>query len=124
MQWTKLFHLIDEIRVPRCNLGELDSKAYESVQLHVFTDAGEAAYGCVAYFRFDHGGDVHCAFIEAKAKVAPLLYMSTPRMELEAAVLGARMVKSICENHSFPVKKRFLWSNFNTEANVHGREAY
>ncbi|XP_065079785.1 uncharacterized protein LOC135702687 [Ochlerotatus camptorhynchus] len=68
VQWTQLFHLIDEIRVPRCYLGGLDSKVYETVQLHVFTDAGDAAYGCVAYFRFEDGEVVHCAFIEAKAK--------------------------------------------------------
>ncbi|XP_065074449.1 uncharacterized protein LOC135698401 [Ochlerotatus camptorhynchus] len=109
VKWTQLFHLIDEIRVPRCYLGRLDSKAYDTVQLHVFTDAGDAAYGCVAYFRFEDGGVVHCAFIEAKAKVAPLQYLSTPRMELEAAVLGARLMKSICDSHSVPVLKWFLW---------------
>lgn len=113
-KWTSLFHLIDEIRVPRCYLGGLESEAYQTVQLHVFTDAGEKAYGCVAYFRFENGGVVQCAFIEAKAKVAPLQYLSIPRMELEAAILGARMMKSICENHSFPVLKRFLWCDSDT----------
>ncbi|XP_062557369.1 uncharacterized protein LOC134222243 [Armigeres subalbatus] len=112
-QWTKLFYLIDGIRVPRCYLGGLDSKN-RGVQLHVFTDAGDAAYGCVAYFIFDYGEVIHCAFVEAKAKVVPLQYLSTPRKELEAAVLGARLVNSICENHFFPVKRRFLWCDSDT----------
>ncbi|XP_065094987.1 uncharacterized protein LOC135716096 [Ochlerotatus camptorhynchus] len=114
VQWTQLFHLIDEIRVPRCYLGGLDSKVYETVQLHVFTDAGDAAYGCVAYFRFEDGEVVHCTFIEAKAKVAPLQYLSTPRLELEAAVLGARLTKSICDANSVPVAKHFLWCDSDT----------
>ncbi|XP_062541472.1 uncharacterized protein LOC134209507 [Armigeres subalbatus] len=93
---------------------DLQPYAYEGVQLHVFTDAGDAAYGCVAYFRFDYGEVIHCAFVEAKAKVVPLQYLSTPRKELEAAVLGARLVNSICENHFFPVKRRFLWCDSDT----------
>ncbi|XP_062538162.1 uncharacterized protein LOC134206458 [Armigeres subalbatus] len=89
LQWTKLFYLIDEIRVPRSD---------------VSTDAGDTAYGCVTYFRFDYDEIIHCAFGEAKGKVIPLQCLSTPRKELEAAVL----VNSICENRFFPMKRRFL----------------
>ncbi|XP_055522667.1 uncharacterized protein LOC129716852 [Wyeomyia smithii] len=114
IQWTRLLYLIEAIKVPRCYLGGLSSTAYESVQLHVFTDAGEAAYGSVAYFRFEQAGVVHCAFVEAKAKVALLEYLSTPRMELEAATHGASLVKTICEGHSFPISKRYLWCDSDT----------
>ncbi|XP_062538130.1 uncharacterized protein LOC134206430 [Armigeres subalbatus] len=76
--------------------------------------AGDVAYECVAYFRFDYGEVIHCTFVEAKAKVVPLQYLSTPRKELEAAVLGAQLVNSICENHFFPVKRRFLWCDSDT----------
>ncbi|XP_062708042.1 uncharacterized protein LOC115258210 isoform X2 [Aedes albopictus] len=116
LRWTELFPLINNISIPRCYLGRLSSTAYETMQLHVFTDAGEDAYGCVAYFRFADGESVHCAFVEAKAKVAPLQYLSIPRKELEAAVLGARLMKAISENHSVEAKKRFLWTDSNAVA--------
>ncbi|XP_062703529.1 uncharacterized protein LOC134285982 [Aedes albopictus] len=113
LRWTGLFPLINNINVPRCYLGKLHPDAYDTVQLHVFADAGEEAYGCVAYFRFTDGKTVHCAFVEAKAKVAPLQYLSIPRKELEAAVLGARLLKAICESHSITIKRRFLWTDSN-----------
>ncbi|KXJ71123.1 hypothetical protein RP20_CCG021397 [Aedes albopictus] len=113
LRWTKLFPLINNIRVPRCYLGELNSDAYDSVQLHVFTDSGEEAYGCVAYLRFTGEKTIHCALVEAKAKVAPLQYLSIPRKELEAAVLGARLLKAICESHSMKIQKYFLWTDSN-----------
>ncbi|XP_055643908.1 uncharacterized protein LOC129780056 [Toxorhynchites rutilus septentrionalis] len=113
LKWTELFPLINNVSIPRCYLGDTRCNAYETVQLHVFADAGEDSYGCVAYFRFTDGEHIHCSFVEAKAKVVPLQYISIPRKELEAAVLGARLMKTICENHSFTVKKRFLWSDSN-----------
>ncbi|XP_055588266.1 uncharacterized protein LOC129740589 [Uranotaenia lowii] len=111
LRWTKLFPLIENIQVPRCYLGNLDSTAYTSVQLHVFADAGEDAYGSVAYFRFVANGMIHCAFVEAKAKVAPLQHMSIPRKELQAAALGARLAKSIRHNHPFSVAETVMWTD-------------
>ncbi|XP_055590040.1 uncharacterized protein LOC129752222 [Uranotaenia lowii] len=111
LRWTNLFPLIDTVEIPRCYLGRFDSTSYESVQLHVFSDAGEDAYGTVAYFRFVKDELIHCAFIEAKAKVAPLQHMSIPRKELQAATLGARLAKGIRESHSFPITKTVMWTD-------------
>lgn len=105
--------MINNIRVPRCYLGNMKPSAYDTVQLHVFTDAGEDSYGCVAYSRFTDEEHVHCALVEAKAKESPLQYISIPRKGLEAAVLGARLMQTICKNHSFAVKRRFLWTDSN-----------
>lgn len=58
----------------------------------------------------DYDEVVHCACVETKAKVAALQYLSTPRMELKAAVLSAALSNTICEGHSFPIPNRFSWS--------------
>ncbi|XP_055612678.1 uncharacterized protein LOC129759287 [Uranotaenia lowii] len=111
LRWISLFPLIEKVRIPRCYLGNMPSSAYESVQLHIFTDAGEDAYGCVAYLRFVHEGAIHCSFVEAKAKVSPLQHMSVPRKELQAAELGTRLAKSISETHSFLITQRVMWTD-------------
>ncbi|XP_055584715.1 uncharacterized protein LOC129737580 [Uranotaenia lowii] len=111
VRWIKLFPLIESVSIPRCYLGQFGSTAYQSVELHVFTDAGEDAYGCVAFFRFVMDTKVHCSFVEAKAKVSPLQHLSIPRKELQSATLGARLAKSISETHSFRINKTILWTD-------------
>ncbi|XP_062541788.1 uncharacterized protein LOC134209768 [Armigeres subalbatus] len=43
--------------------------------------------------------------------VAPLKPLSIPRLELQAAVLGSRLLSFVQESHSVKVKQRFLWSD-------------
>ncbi|XP_055590290.1 uncharacterized protein LOC129742417 [Uranotaenia lowii] len=111
VRWTSILSLAEAVEVPRCYLGTASSTAYSSVQLHIFVDAGEDAYGSVAYFRFSDEKGVHCSFIEAKTKVAPLQYLSIPRKELQSATLGAQLAKSIKINHSFPIYKTVFWTD-------------
>lgn len=110
--WIKLFPQLVDVSVPRCyfNVAELPSE----FELHIFTDASEKAYAAVAYFRIKIQGEVKCALIGGKSKVAPIKPVSIPRLELQAAVLGARIMKSICANHTIKIKKRVFWTDSNT----------
>lgn len=47
----------------------------------------------------------------AKTKVAPVLCVSIPRLELEAARLGARLADTIGKLHSFPIDQRYFLSD-------------
>ncbi len=60
-------------------------------QMHHFCDASDIGYGTVSYLRLTSSNKVHVTFIMGKARVAPLKVMTTPRMELTAAVLAVRM---------------------------------
>ena len=67
-----------------------------SSQLHHFSDASEAAYGSVSYLRLvDEEGRVHCSFLFAKSRLAPLKSVSIPRLELSAATLSVRHDKML-----------------------------
>lgn len=46
--------------------------------------------------------------------MAPLKLLSIPRLELEACVLGSRLVKSICDGHSIKVRSCQIWSDSKT----------
>lgn len=103
--WIALIPRVQSMQIPRCYFSEITPSEYEDLELHIFADASEEAYGCVAYFRIVTNGQAKVALVSAKAKVAPLQYMSIPRMELLAAVLAAKMSDQVKANHSVKVKR-------------------
>ncbi|XP_058456345.1 uncharacterized protein LOC131433769 [Malaya genurostris] len=113
-QWTELLPEVESLRIPRCYLGEAVSSSIDSLELHIFTDASEHAYGCVAYLRASKNGIVHCSLVMSRAKVAPLKRQSIPRLELMAAVLGARMSQTILASHTLQITKTVLWTDSRT----------
>ncbi|XP_055590152.1 uncharacterized protein LOC129742295 [Uranotaenia lowii] len=113
-RWTELLPAVGQVRIQRSYFGSALSKQIESLQLHVFTDASEQAYGCVAYFRVVVEGKVHCSLVMSRSKVAPLALLSIPRLELEAAVLGARMIHTVRNNHSIEIPQAFVWTDSQT----------
>lgn len=57
----------------------------QNVQLHVFCDAFEVAYGAVAYFRTVTNGRVSVGYIISKTRLAPIKTLTILRLELQAA---------------------------------------
>lgn len=65
-------------------------------QLHVFTDASEVGFGTVAYVRTVDGfGNCDASFVMAKSSVAPLVFHSMLRLELQGAITGPSTTKAI-----------------------------
>ena len=74
------------------------------LELHVFVEASMDAYGALSYWRsinFDE--KIEVSFVVAKTRCAPLKTMSIPRLELQAAVLGTRLMNTIVKEHSTKV---------------------
>lgn len=113
-RWTDLLPEVENIRIPRCYLGGYSSLEVESVEAHIFTDASEHAYGCVAFLRVVVGGTVLCSVAMSRSKVAPLKKQSVPRLELMAAVLGARMSRTMTDTHSLKIDRSVLWTDSRT----------
>lgn len=111
LEWTKLLPRVESVKIPRCFFGKHSISSIKSIQLHIFSDAGDDAYGCVAYLRYIVGDDVCCSLVGSKSKVAPLQLTSTPRLELQAAVIGARLLNTLCSSLNIPIQERFLWSD-------------
>ncbi|XP_055622225.1 uncharacterized protein LOC129765813 [Toxorhynchites rutilus septentrionalis] len=112
--WADQLHNLDSIRIPRCYFSSSLQNGFEHLQIHLFVDASETAYACVVYFRLKTATGVQIALAGAKTKVAPLKALSIPRLELKAAVLGARLMETIQAYHTFPFERRFCWSDANT----------
>ncbi|XP_038106615.1 uncharacterized protein LOC119766248 [Culex quinquefasciatus] len=108
-QWIKWLPLLEQLQIPRSYFGDIRSSKIESVELHVFSDASEKAYGSGAYLRIVCDGAIRCTLALAKTKVAPLKLLSIPRLEVSGAVLGARLANTAETCHSLPISRRVFW---------------
>uniref|UniRef100_A0AC34RR48 Integrase catalytic domain-containing protein n=1 Tax=Panagrolaimus sp. JU765 TaxID=591449 RepID=A0AC34RR48_9BILA len=85
-----------------------------TTELHVFCDASNMAYAAVAYLvhrNMDTNESVS-NFLMAKTKLAPTKTVTTPRIELLAATLGAKVITFIME--ALPAlkdSKCILWTD-------------
>ncbi|XP_058456660.1 uncharacterized protein LOC131434043 [Malaya genurostris] len=113
-RWVKKSPELDRVRIPRCYFPGYKKYSYDSLELHMFVDASEKAYCAVAYFRIIEDGAPRCALVTSKTRVTPLRPQSIPKNELNAAVLGVRLIKTIVDNHTLPIKKRFIWTDSTT----------
>ncbi|XP_062537675.1 uncharacterized protein LOC134205999 [Armigeres subalbatus] len=71
-RWTSMLANVQAFKLSRSYFGTARSDEIRDVQLHIFADAGETGYGCVAYFRAMVRGEVKCTLVMSRAKVAPL----------------------------------------------------
>ncbi|XP_055619056.1 uncharacterized protein LOC129764221 [Toxorhynchites rutilus septentrionalis] len=111
-RWTELFPEIEDLRISLCYFTRATADTYKALQLHIFVDASEAAFSAVAYFRTaKFESEAECSLVAAKTKVAPLKPLSIPRLELQAAVLGSRLMTTVLESHTVEVKRCVLWSD-------------
>ncbi|CAM4718193.1 unnamed protein product [Leuciscus chuanchicus] len=86
-----------------------------TLELHIFCDASESAYGSVAYLRGeDPHGQVHVAFVLARSRVAPKKQQSMPRLELCAALTGAQLAQMIQRELTLQLMDTVLWSDSTT----------
>ncbi|XP_055604159.1 uncharacterized protein LOC129752396 [Uranotaenia lowii] len=92
--YFKLPHL-ENLRIPRCVVFPNAT----SIELHIFSDASERAYGACAYVRSrDNNGCVRVALLTSRSKVAPLKRISIPRLELCGALHAAELYTKICSS--------------------------
>ncbi|XP_058828364.1 uncharacterized protein LOC131688208 [Topomyia yanbarensis] len=113
-QWLALLPIVEGIKIPRFYFKDILPLVPNALQLHIFVDASESAYGCVAFLRTMTPNGPHSVLVMAKTKVAPLKQLTIPRLELQAAVLGSRLFKTIKESHTVEIKQCFMWTDSST----------
>ena len=65
--------------------------------MHVFGDSSKKAYGAVAYLRAKEESGVKTTLVMAKSKFTPMKSKTTPRLELLASLVAARLSHFIAE---------------------------
>ncbi|XP_041673981.1 uncharacterized protein LOC121529941 [Drosophila eugracilis] len=106
---------LDAVGQFRCARHYFGRGAAWTIELHVFVDASQSAFAAVAYWRVTYkNGNVLVSFVCAKTKCAPMRTMSIPRLELQAAVLGTRVINTVKEEHSVDISETVLWTDSKT----------
>ncbi len=109
-KWLEGAKKLSRIKIPRRYT--TDERQPNEIQLHVFCDASEVAYGCVAYVRFTFkSGEHSCSLVMSKSRLAPIKTVTVPRLELSAARLGARLGHFIRYELDLPVERIQYWSD-------------
>jgi hypothetical protein len=96
-------HCCPSLKFP---LGDVFGRVTRSLQiafdLIVFSESSLLAFGTVTYLKTSCHGKMHLGFNMAKGHIAPISILSTPRLELQAAVLATRMTQSIIRKLRIP----------------------
>ncbi|KAL0842122.1 hypothetical protein ABMA28_014300 [Loxostege sticticalis] len=96
------------------------AQRYTNLQLHVFCDASTQAMCAVAYWRWiDFDKNIQVAFVSSKCRVAPVKYVSMPRLELQAAVMAGRLANSIINEHRMKPERKVFWCDSSTAYVAH-----
>lgn len=103
------FHTSCSVKIPRW-IGL--SKDFKNLSLQGFADASEKAYACVVYIRIEHLDDsITCQLIAAKSRIAPLKYLSIPKMELNGALLLVKLMDKINKALRIPNLEQNAWTD-------------
>nr|XP_053607443.1 uncharacterized protein LOC128673547 [Plodia interpunctella]XP_053607444.1 uncharacterized protein LOC128673547 [Plodia interpunctella] len=106
-QWTSFSRqlaFLNNIKIPRWVLQDDFCK----VELHIFSDASERAYGSCIYARsITKDGVVYVNLIASKNKVAPMKPTTMPRLELCAALLASRLCAKVRNSITLEVSCRY-----------------
>ena len=107
MDWEKQIHLLTGHPVPRCV-----GKSRISIQLHGFADASQKACAAVVYLRVLYSDtSISIARVTAKTKVAPISPQTIPRLELCAAVLLSKLLRSVILDLQITMENVYAWSD-------------
>ena len=94
-KWRMELMKLHSIAIPRCYKPKDFGQVTRS-ELHHFSDASTQGYGQCSYLCLeDEAHNVHCAFVMGKPRVAPLKPVTTPRLELTAAVCSVQIHREL-----------------------------
>lgn len=110
--WFRELNILEEIEIPRYIQVTPDN--LKKCTLHTFCDASNQAYAAVVFLRIEKADQVKLFLLAAKSRISPLKCPTIPRMELLAALIGARLSKSVTDAFSWENMERYFWSDSTT----------
>ena len=113
--WSSELPTLALLTIPRCYF----SGPFEHLELHVFGDSSQEVFSAVAFLRAlvsppSENKRTELAFVIGKARVAPMKTLTVPKLELQAALLAARLREEICKALTVPVQNTFMWTDSTT----------
>ena len=110
-KWKNNLSIVEDIKLPRC----YRPRGFERIinySLHHFSDASECGYGQATYLRMVNDlEEVHCSLIFGKSRVAPVKYVSIPRLESIAAALSVKISKMLRDELDIHISSEVFWTD-------------
>jgi len=88
-------------------------KSATDIQLHIFCDTSEQAFSAIAYLRVYSQEATTTSIIGSKTRVSPRP-MSILRLEVQAAVLAARLSNTNRNQHEIKIDSTIFWTDSKT----------
>ncbi|KAI2646573.1 6-phospho-beta-galactosidase [Labeo rohita] len=103
---------LERINIPHCyvpvNFGKVIKR-----ELHHFSDTSNSGYGQCSYLRFtNEEGNIHCALVIGKSRVAPIKVTTISRLELTAAVISVGMSNMLKQELDYADIEEHFWTDF------------
>ncbi|GFW48672.1 integrase catalytic domain-containing protein [Trichonephila clavipes] len=112
LQWFQELKYLSDIQIPMyIQMSHEDSS---TCAIHTFVDASKDAYAAVTFLRLEKNDRIEVFLLAANSRVAPLRGPTVPRMELLAAVIGARLPNSVVEYLGWRNVTTYYWSDSTT----------
>ena len=111
LHWLKYVNSLKDLRIDRCFSSFPN---YSDIELHIFCDGSELAYGSVAYLKFCFDNDVRCCIAMAMVRLVPLKQGSLktiPRIELNSAQLSVRLYLRLEKELTLKWSNVYFWSD-------------
>ena len=113
--WSADLPKLENIKIPRSYF----SGPFDNIELHMFGDSSQDIFSAVAFLRArvktPTGEEkTELAFVLGKARVAPMKVMTVPKLELQAALLAARLKREITQALTVTVNQVFMWTDSTT----------
>ena len=113
--WSGDLPNLENIKIPRSYF----SGYFDKIELHMFGDSSQDNFSAVAFLRArvkNPTGEekTELAFILEKARVVPLKLMTVPKIELQAALLAARLKMEIKQALTATFNQIFMWTDSTT----------
>ena len=109
-KWKNNLSMVEDIKIPR----RYKPRGFQrtiNYSFHHFSDASECGYGQVTYLKMVNDvEEVHYSFIFGKSRVAPVKYVSIPRLELTAAILSVKVSKMLREELDIHISSEVFWT--------------
>ena len=104
VEWIRLFQLLKQVEGLTFKRTVRPEQAVGNPELVLYWDASDEAMCAAAYMLWQTKGEPECNLLCAKSRVAPLNRISTPRAEMQSAVLSVRLRKSYHKAHRHGVR--------------------
>ena len=111
LKWRNQLMALQDMNITRCIKPKNCSEVIHC-SLHYFCNPCETCYGMSAYIRLINAeGVVHCSLLLGKSQVAPLKFISIPRLKLTAATLSVKISRMIREEIDVHINDEIFWTD-------------